>query len=802
MAAELALAAAKAVVGKLGEVGTEQVLNEASLLLNFQEDFQWLQKHFGHISGYLEYADDRNVQNVSVKEWVAEVRNIALDAEDIIDECAVEHLYTKPTQSYSRAVGVEHNVEEIIRLLQKPAVVVVAVVGMGGVGKTFLLQHVYDRIKQRYEHSAWISVSQTYSLRTLQCDLASYVNLQIDGSSSISDVRVAELIHEQLEGKRCLIVLDDVWKSSVEGDLIRRLGLPSGSNNHCKIVVTTRDKDVAANMRAHIYEMQQLSEKDSWNLFCLFAFPDSEENRPPEHLENLAHQIVEKCGRLPLAVKTVAASMARSVGLGDWESKLRQLKDVRVGAEDYTMQILKLSYDSLPSHLKSCFAYFSFFPEDTQIYFSTVKPIKNIHQDCLIYLWIAEGFIPQENEKERWDIGLSYLHQLVNLCLMEVNTVLSCYTIHDLLHDLVVDISKEHKCEFHLPLQETSCWRLLLGKKGITTDAISERPLHRQKFLRTLSLFDNPEITSFPEHLFDRLRTLRVLDFKRTSISALPKCVGEVKSLSHLDVFGCSEDFHSYMPKGMSKLWSLRTLRSRAFTLSIEENEFLNVKDVSNLINLQEISFSLEDERGLRCLEDGILEHLVKMRILRVSSGFVGDIEESNLPVFPERMNAMNDLQKLALDHFSVPSWICGMVNLTELTLDGCSDYPSLQNTPNLQSLILGWDLRCRQLPNNFGICGGFPKLVRLLIHDFPLLEELPELEEGAMQRLEVLAIGNCPQVKKVPEGMGQLRKLKVIKVVNEASGELEERLKEGGEDWNKIKASNSCMEIKIICSV
>ncbi|GLJ19578.1 hypothetical protein SUGI_0353950 [Cryptomeria japonica] len=911
MAEGFAVAFANGVLGKLGEIVAQQVVNEASLVLNFRKDFQLLQTKLTDISGYLQTADQQSALNLSVKRWLMDVNDIALDAEDIVDECTVQPLYTRPTPSCfchfsqlafrykmgkrikdlkdrmtstiqkaqelnlvhqmlnssqpststsergaelkrssvlaetdSRAVAIDNKVKEIVRLLEEHAVV--AVLGMGGLGKTFLLRHVYDTNKQRYDHSAWISVSKTCSLRTLQCDLAYQIKLQMD--PNISVVLLAQLIHGHLVDRRCLIVLDDVWRSSVQGDLIERLGLPTGGNNQCKIVVTTRSRDVAANMRAHIYEMQQLSKEDSWKLFCLFAFPDSDGNRPPEDLKSLATQIVEKCGRLPLALKTVGASMAKSVGLGNWESKLRQLKDVG-GTEDSTMQILKLSYDSLPSHLKSCFAYFSFFPQDTKIFFSMIKEAEDIHQDYLIHLWIAEGFIPQEREKEQWDIGLNYLHQLVDLCLLEVTTFLGCYTVHDLLHDLVINISKEYNCEFHLPLQETRCRRLLLGKKGITNDAISGGPIHSQRLLRTFSFSQNLEITSIPEHWFDHMKVLRVLDLSSTAISTLPECVGkfkllkvlnlsqtkigevpscvrrlkslqfldvsgsssihrlpdwigELRSLSHLDVNGCSDELQHHIPKGISNLLYLRTLRSDSISLSTEENEVLNIKEVGNLKSLQELALALVDERELRSLEDGILEHLVKMKILEVSNlidpAREDDIEECNLPAFPEKMKAMKDLQRLALSRFSVPSWICGMVNLTELVLRKCSDYPSLQNMPNLETLGLNSDSRCRKLPKNFGESGRFPKLIRLMLYRFPFLEELPALEEGAMQCLEVLMMGDCPQVKKVPEGLERLRRLKRIRLHQE-SVELEERLKEGGEDWNKIKANNPNIQIDLI---
>ncbi|GLJ19567.1 hypothetical protein SUGI_0353620 [Cryptomeria japonica] len=160
-------------------------------------------------------------------------------------------------------------------------------------------------------------------------------------------------------------------------------------------------------------------------------------------------------------------------------------------------------------------------------------------------------------------------------------------------------------------------------------------------------------------------------------------------------------------------------------------------------------------------------------------------------------MNVMKDLQQLLLDRLSVPSWICGMVHLTELTLIKCTDYTLLKYMPNIQSLVLCSDSRCKELLEKFGERGG-PKLVRLLIAEFPIWKELPALEEGAMQRLEMLKKIDCPQVKKVPKGLELLTRLKGI-AVHEASGELKESLKAGGEDWNKIKAENPNIKIKFL---
>ncbi|XP_059074332.1 disease resistance RPP13-like protein 4 [Cryptomeria japonica] len=473
-----------AVVGKIVEMMVEEINKEVSLVLNFKKDFEWLSKKLTTIKGYLTYADVQSAHNASVKRWLLDVAEIALDAEDILDECALKSQGTEneipqsscvcafscsqlvfrckmarrikevkdrmrsvmeegaelklvgdvthsdqPSTSTSgnvkwrgtsqmeidsRPVAIEPKVEDVLRLLEDPSTPVIAVVGMGGQGKTFLMQNIFQRIKDKFEKSIWLSISQTYSLRKLQADMASQIKLQAGEDleikskadmviyGQVSELQAAECIHDCLTSRSSLIVLDDVWRATGEDNLIAALGLPAGHNTQCKIVVTTRSKFVCSNMNACVYELQPLSEEESWNLFCAFAFHG---NQPPRHLQGVARQVEGECGRLPLAVKTVAASLADKTLSRDWESKLEQLKAASY-TQDPIMQILKLSYDSLPPHLKPCFVYLSFFPEDEEIDYQ-----------YLINLWVAEGYVPQGDDQ--LDIGWSYVCHLHSLCLVE-----------------------------------------------------------------------------------------------------------------------------------------------------------------------------------------------------------------------------------------------------------------------------------------------------------------------------------------------------------------------------------------------
>ncbi|XP_059074174.1 putative disease resistance protein RGA3 isoform X1 [Cryptomeria japonica] len=422
--------------------------------------------------------------------------------------------------------------------------------------------------------------------------------------------------------------------------------------------------------------MKNLSDEDSWKLFSFYAFRDRKENRAPSHLIEMGREIVKQCGNLALALKTTAASLASNTDLRKWETKHRQLEKavIPIGEHDPVMDILKLSYDSLPAHLKACFAYFSFFPED-----------ENINCEFLVNLWIGEGFIPAG--EEQWDMAWDWLDQLVQLCLLQPwenkeynlndeERLIKYCSIHDLLHDLSIHISRENECIFSVEEVSThtsgvSGWcRILLAKKDVNDNAISSISHSCPVYLCTFSLSQNMEITSIPANLFTAMRGLRILDLSSTSISTLPasigkmillkvlnlrrtkikevpECLRHLKSLLFLGIHWNCKSIPAWiselkclqhlecervdcMPKGISKLASLRTLRSRWLDLSIKEDEFMTLEDFANMTQLQELWLNINHEIELKKMEEGVLVQLTKMRHLSISLKL-----QSNFPSFP-----------------------------------------------------------------------------------------------------------------------------------------------------------------------
>jgi hypothetical protein len=104
---------------------------------------------------------------------------------------------------------------------------------------------------------------------------------------------------------------------------------------------------------------------------------------------------------------------------------------------DNMRKVLSLSYYDMPSHLRTCLLYLSMFPEDYEI-----------DKDRLIRLWMAEGFIQCEREESLFEIGESYLCELVNRSMVQAiydnsnGRVESCH-VHDMVLDLICSLSSE-----------------------------------------------------------------------------------------------------------------------------------------------------------------------------------------------------------------------------------------------------------------------------------------------------------------------------------------------------------------------
>ncbi|RHN64620.1 putative P-loop containing nucleoside triphosphate hydrolase [Medicago truncatula] len=439
-----------AILGVVFHNLTSLLQNEFSTVSSIKSKAENLSNTLDLIKAVLEDAEQKQVTDRSIKVWLQQLKDAVYVLDDILDECSIKSSRLMGLSSFKpknivfrhdignrlkeitrrfdqessteiaewrqtssiftepKIFGRKEDKEKIAEFLLTQAskfdfLVVYPIVGLGGVGKTTLVQLVYNdvRVSKKFHRKIWVCVSEDFSVNRILCSIIESITREkCDGLDLDVIQRRAQ---ELLQGKRYLLVLDDVWNRNLEF----KLGLSQEKWNKLKsvlscgskgayILVSTCDKDVATIMgTCQTHHLSGLSEKECWLLFKQYAFEHDIEER--EELVAIGKAIVKKCGGLPLAAQALGGLMRSRNGEKEWveikESKLWSLSD-----ENSILPALRLSYFHLTSTLKQCFSFCAIFPKDTEIL-----------KDDLIHLWMANGFI---SSKENLEVERSWQYDL------------------------------------------------------------------------------------------------------------------------------------------------------------------------------------------------------------------------------------------------------------------------------------------------------------------------------------------------------------------------------------------------------
>ena len=199
---------------------------------------------------------------------------------------------------------------------------ILSIVGMGGMGKTTLAQHVFNdpRIEEaRFDVKAWVCVSDDFDAFRVTRTILEAI------TKSTDDSRDLEMVHgrlkEKLTGKKFLLVLDDVWNENrLKWEAVLK-HLVFGAQGS-RIIATTRSKEVASTMRSEEHLLEQLQEDHCWKLFAKHAFQD-DNIQPNPDCKEIGTKIVKKCKGLPLALKTMGSLLHNKSSVREWESILQ-----------------------------------------------------------------------------------------------------------------------------------------------------------------------------------------------------------------------------------------------------------------------------------------------------------------------------------------------------------------------------------------------------------------------------------------------------------------------------------------------
>ncbi|VAH84949.1 unnamed protein product [Triticum turgidum subsp. durum] len=559
----------------------------------------------------------------------------------------------------SELVGIEETRDELINMLTEGddwlmhPLKTISIVGFGGLGKTTLGKSAYDKIKGQFDCDAFISVSQNPDKKKVfknilyEPDKNKYAHIR---GEEWEEKHLIDEIIEFLNGKRYLIIIDDIWDKDV-WKLIKCAF--SNKSPGSRLITTTRIVSVSeacCSSRDDIYKMEPLSNDVSRVLFCKRVFYEKE---CPQELVQVSEDILKKCGGLPLAIISIASLLANNRQMKTKDQWYTFLNSIGRGlTEDQSLDemrnILLFSYYDLPSYLKPCLLYLSIFPEDHKIM-----------RDILIWRWISEGLVySDKQETSLYELGDSYFNELVNRSMIQPTSIddegnVNGCRVHDMVLDLICSLASEENfvtildgTRSKMPNSEIKVRRLSIQNSKIDVETT------RMKHIGSLSVFTSDVVGKVLD--ISSFQVLRVLDLEGCkNVSD----VGYVGNLLHLRYLGLNGTRVKDLPMEIGKLQFLLTLdlwetRIRVLPSSVVQLRrlmCLYVDDdtkmpsgIGKLASLEVLMNLGLSDMDLDFMKE--LGHLTKLRVLKLDCD---DFDESLVKALEESINNIYKLESL-----------------------------------------------------------------------------------------------------------------------------------------------------------
>ncbi|CAJ2638898.1 unnamed protein product [Trifolium pratense] len=637
---------------------------------------------------------------------------------------------------------------------------IISIVGLGGMGKTTFAKLVYNdnKIVEHFELKAWVYVSESFDVVGLTKEILKTFNSPAEGESNLNLLQLR--LQQTLTGKKYLLVLDDIWNGNEKSWKQLLLPFDHGSSGS-KIIVTTRDKEITYVLKStKLFNLQQLNKSDCWSLFVTHAFGGKNLDEYP-HLEQTGMKIVDKCGGLPLAVKTLGQLLQRK-SEHEWR-KILETDMWRLSDKDNDINpTLRLSYHNLPSNRKRCFAYCSLFPKGY-----------GFDKGKLIKFWMADGLLKCSGaDKSEEELGNEIFTDLESISFFQK----SLYDVAFVMHDLVNDLAKSVSGEFCMQIEGSRVEgipertrHILLSSQLNCGDKLQES-ICKCKGLRSLIVKRyTPTLISndVQRDLFSRLTWLRMVSFRCCGLSKLVDEIGNLKLLRYLDL---SHTHIKSLPDTICMLYNLQTLLLEGCHKLTELPS-----NFCKLINLRHLELPFDDglpfvDRDVPCIKK-MPKNIEKLNKLQSLTYFIVEEQHgSNIKELEKLNNLHGSIHIKELGNVIDPADAV-MANLKdkkyleELHMNFYKEREEMndsiveRNLSVLEAFQPNSNLKRLTIVNYNGNSfpnwlrgSDLPNLVSLALKNCPRLEECLCLEGSPL--LKELYISDCPMLKiSIPKG-------------------------------------------------
>ncbi|OWM69493.1 hypothetical protein CDL15_Pgr013954 [Punica granatum] len=659
------------------------------------------------------------------------MRHSEEDIKDLIAEEASSVLGRKNFHATEHSGGINDKVEEIVNLLQVEVndIRMLAIHGVGGVGKTTLAKIIFDQISKCFEGSSFLAdIQETVGQRddgfqVLQTKVISDI-LKRDCEKIASIDEGIAIIGEMCSDIRVLIVLDNVGPGFQLEELIGKLdSFGPGS----RIIIITRCKDGLPRM-ANTYEVKNMPYWEAFQLFMKHAFGGH--SYPSDEHCQFAKDIVTTVGGLPLIIEVIGSFLSHKPKKV-WEDTLRQLKE------------------SKEVHEKLMICYHALNRQQKQIFIDIACFLNG--EDCRVASYV-------------WHDGASSPHEVIeSLCHLSLVKIDDNYVL--CMHDELKELGRQlvFKDGYGKSRMTSKLW--ISGRDfGMF---VRMKEIERVAAIRLIS--DNQ--STYQDTEFRKMPGLRFLYLEHANITGDFHDV--FPNLKWLHWEGCPRIFKAtnFLLKNLvilnlsrSKItynwegWTHIKMASKLKVLNLTGCDNLIVTpDFSGYPSLEKLIF----ERCCRLVKiDPSISHLEKLSSLNLKFC-------KELHTLPKELGFLKDLKELLIDGTSLRDIPTSIGHIKMLQTLSASDCLSLINIPSsvgcLKSLLeLSLDnSKVTELPSSID---ELVQLRKLSLRNCRLLGELPSAIGGFRESLHELDVSGTG-ISELPNSIGKLGRLRVLKM-------------------------------------
>jgi energy-coupling factor transporter ATP-binding protein EcfA2 len=350
-----------------------------------------------------------------------------------------------------------------VKIVDNP---MLAVVGMGGIGKTTLVKKLYHQIHGNFKKSSFLeNVKESDIVEVKKKIIMDLCNLKLEDPTTY--LRYFEECWTEM---KVLVVIDDVKETQIIELLGKDIDGIKRSENGSRVIMTGRNWKDFENVipKDGKFQMDGFNEKQAMELFSWKAFGQS---TPPHDLASITNEVVDACQGLPLSLEVTGSWLSTKRNPEEWKEGLSRLKNAKPFGGDC------FENDKLWGRLRICYIDLAY--EEREMFLDIACFFSEYNSKFEDILTKQKGITIQK-ALQIWKVpsqcsSTSSLQNLMDKSLVKVNDK-GNLVMHDQLRDMGRQIVKEassYECDKQSRIWDKEEARMVLFNETVITSSLN-----------------------------------------------------------------------------------------------------------------------------------------------------------------------------------------------------------------------------------------------------------------------------------------------------------------------------------------